>query len=151
MDATIALNCRIVDGTSHSTRAPLLLPTLQLLHALSEPFDHLAELVSDLSVLSRQFAMFVPTSLPILPVWQVKLLESVQSISCTLDFISNLSDALIDGISLNRVLLTAHRPLVHLVGEVYDLRVELSHAGGNVLKLLSDLLSELLVVDLLVV
>ena len=94
--------------------------------------------------------MLVPSGLSILPVGQIKLFESVQCISRILDLVSDFRDAFIDSVSLDGVLLMAQCALVDLVREVNDLGVELSHASRDILQLLSDLLTELLVVDLLV-
>lgn len=121
----------IVSTTSDRFSIPLqllLLLTmgiLQLLHTSSKPFDQLAEFIGDLCMFSGQLAMLVPPSFPILPVWQIKLLECMQSISRIFNFISDLSDAFIDRISLESVLLVTHRPLVNLIGKVNNLGVEL--------------------------
>ena len=112
LHATHALNRRIWSSSrgrisSLPAAAAVSLPILQLLHAFRVPVDKLAEFVGDLRVLSGQLAVLVPTRLPVLPMRQIKLLESVQSISCIFDIISDLCDAFIDIVSLDGILLVA--------------------------------------------
>ena len=97
------LNRRI--SSSICSLSIAFLSILQLLHAFREPFDKLAEFIGNLRVLSGQLAMLVPSGLSILPVWQIKLLESVQCISRILDLVSDFCDAFIDSVSLDGVLL----------------------------------------------
>ena len=124
----------------------LILLSLVFLQALGVLLDNVAELIGYLRMLPRQLAVIVPSSLLVTPVRQIHLLIRLKSIFSLLDLVVQTGDAFIDSISLSCILLVSQRALANLTGIADDLGVELSDASCEVIKLLSELLTELLVV-----